>query len=614
MPRVRFAILLAILSSATAASAEERITQTQVGPDTVVEIKQPDVKTRSKSYAAITFHPGDSVTVTAGGCVQTGGSGSTWKRYVNPSGPNSDKLYHGQIQIPGATLGLVRLSGIAGRTVSIPQGFSPLPGQGIHLTLGYEDDDYTDNGYDRPDNGTENQCAGARGGPAWLRLVIHPGGGGGKTSSAAPFDLTAKEADANGLPLNPRWGKQDDPHEPGLPGQALCGSPWKEPCTTQSPTIMDLPYPFEPLHPLNAFCTVSGPLGRHVNWGIATYSGAARWDEHSTGFRGDDDYNINVWREDQSAYTQENPDAVHTEFDSDETIDHFSSPWWSQFHDAVDHGSPNGMIDGKEIIEIGVIGLDCAHSCGSEIHPVLVLAIHVKDDPADDEWAIFARNSGDEGFCSHDSILAPELSRVYLTLPARDGAIGVVATGATAFEKTDDQIQLTTFPLGTASRPTGFVVQVDLGDPNRAPMVNGELHLQWTMGPRTGGLSSARVRMHLPATATARTAARNGRLSSPEPEELFAKAVAGLPESSRKKIEQLNSLKAAGPHWLPLRPTHLSSPPSDFQSRAASGGLRTGARKPALGRIEVVPNPRKKDYYEKLGPILREATPPPAPH
>src|SRR5689334_14130347 len=69
------------------------------------QIQAPVVIRRETFYNAgdrnIRFQAGDVVTVQAGGCVQTGGSGSTWKRYVDPSGPNSDRLYHGLIYIPG---------------------------------------------------------------------------------------------------------------------------------------------------------------------------------------------------------------------------------------------------------------------------------------------------------------------------------------------------------------------------------------------------------------------------------------------------------------------------------------------------------------------------------
>src|SRR4051812_12471551 len=56
---------------------------------------------QGKLYDQILIAPGDILLVSAGGCVQTGGHGKTWKRYVNPQGPNSDRFYHGLIQLPG---------------------------------------------------------------------------------------------------------------------------------------------------------------------------------------------------------------------------------------------------------------------------------------------------------------------------------------------------------------------------------------------------------------------------------------------------------------------------------------------------------------------------------
>jgi hypothetical protein len=116
-------------------------------------IDRPDVTVAMEPYPSIRFCPGDAVVVQASGCVQTGGSGDTWKRYVNPSGDNSDHLYHGLISIPGVTQGLVRLQSVVGN--------SALPAStGGSLSLGYEDDDLSDNGYWSHDDGTENQCQG----------------------------------------------------------------------------------------------------------------------------------------------------------------------------------------------------------------------------------------------------------------------------------------------------------------------------------------------------------------------------------------------------------------------------------------------------------------------
>ena len=88
-------------------------------------IDEPTVTRRLTSYPQITFLAGDTVTVQAGGCVQTGGAGKTWKRYVNPSGSNSDRLYHGLIQIPGANSDLVRIAGVITHSIVVPATMDP---------------------------------------------------------------------------------------------------------------------------------------------------------------------------------------------------------------------------------------------------------------------------------------------------------------------------------------------------------------------------------------------------------------------------------------------------------------------------------------------------------
>lgn len=107
----------------------------------------------------IVVYPSDSIFIRAEGCVQTGGSGRTWKRYVNPSGSDSDRLYHGQIQIPGVIESLTFLSDLIGngswsRRFIVSSG-NTFPG---FIAIGYTDDDYDDNGYYSHDDGTENQC------------------------------------------------------------------------------------------------------------------------------------------------------------------------------------------------------------------------------------------------------------------------------------------------------------------------------------------------------------------------------------------------------------------------------------------------------------------------
>jgi hypothetical protein len=121
---------------------------------------EPIVNRPSASYPNIQFFPGAHVFVDAGGCVQTGGHGKTWKRYVNPSSDNG--LYHGLMFIPGVTNGLQPLWTLVGRTFVTPAGGA--------LELGYEDDGYSDNGYYSHDDGTGDQCKNV--GNAWVHLII----------------------------------------------------------------------------------------------------------------------------------------------------------------------------------------------------------------------------------------------------------------------------------------------------------------------------------------------------------------------------------------------------------------------------------------------------------
>jgi hypothetical protein len=127
-------------------------------------IDRPDVTVATESYPSVRFCPGDAVRIAAQGCVQTGGSGKTWKDYVNPKDAGSQ--YFGQIQIPGVTSGLVPLKSVVNNAV--------LPASsGGHLTLGYVDDGLGDNGYYSHDNGTSNQCP--KNQPASLDITITHG-------------------------------------------------------------------------------------------------------------------------------------------------------------------------------------------------------------------------------------------------------------------------------------------------------------------------------------------------------------------------------------------------------------------------------------------------------
>jgi hypothetical protein len=627
---------------ARAQGTDEKITHSSNGNAENWRIDRPNVKQHLTPYRQITFRPGDRITIQADGCVQTGGTGDTWKRYVNPSGSNTGSYYHGLIQIPGATAGLVRFLQISHpvngqnkaweATLVIPQNFAT-PAD-LYLRLGYEDDGYGDNGYYSHDNGNNDQCktgSTTDGGPAFLTIAIQHGAVTQPQPCSGPpynLDLANSDWDLNGLPLNPRWCSQDAAQQPALPSQSgsgpgECGTPWKAPCTNQAPQIIDLPdwYDLDPYDQLAKTCAASGPLGKHVNWGLVAYEGTARWESWSKPSDisldprhldwPDDDYNINIVRQDQALFTRQNSDNLHTEFDSDETIDNFDTPWWNKFHDAVKNSdsAAGALINNKEIIEIGEAGLDCAHSCGSEIHPVLGMALHVQEDLTDDVWTIFARSAGDEGFCGHVTVFHPELSTMYFKLrwPAGAAPVAPVVTATTKWQKSavggGNQIKVTTYPVipGPQDHAGGFVVRVDLGDANLAPLLNGELHLQWTKSatPLATGVAGRLGALDPARPFRALIAAPAGPTAGPEPEAAFAKMFAALSPAAREKVKQALPVASARPHWTALTATNVRQAPAGSASVAhVGGGLRKG---------QVKPNDQKKQLYQKAGTALKNS-------
>jgi hypothetical protein len=175
---MRRSILVAALAASALSSvpafAETVTLVYDIGERRKWRIDEPNVSEPSTTYPQIQLNIGEWVYFSAGGCVQTGGKGLTWKRYVGPQGPNSEWLYHGEIFISGAMAALTPMSyfitddgGSNPMLVSVP-GYSTRP---IYLTLGYTDDDYSDNGYWGHDNGTNDQCKGV--GNAWVEIEIH---------------------------------------------------------------------------------------------------------------------------------------------------------------------------------------------------------------------------------------------------------------------------------------------------------------------------------------------------------------------------------------------------------------------------------------------------------
>jgi hypothetical protein len=160
------ALALTAMSSTAGAEPFDQISISRPSPRvTVYTIAYPNVRQPVTRYPSIVFEPGDVIRISAGGCVQTGGHGKTWKRYLNPSGSNADELYSAMVRIDGITSGRQRLQLWADREL--------VARARAMLELGYQDDNYGDNGYTGHDDGTEDQCRNI--GAASVRITVTRG-------------------------------------------------------------------------------------------------------------------------------------------------------------------------------------------------------------------------------------------------------------------------------------------------------------------------------------------------------------------------------------------------------------------------------------------------------
>jgi hypothetical protein len=371
------------------------------------------------------------------------------------------------------------------KTFSVPTTANPAQ---TYLRLGYLDDGYSDNGYYAHDDGTGDQCKNSTN--AAVQITITHGAGVGVVNppgpTPLPFDLLQDTYDDNLIPLNPYWGYQKL-HE-GLPPSAekLCARivpnvgvqyfPDAPPCT-QHPTSRD----------------DSWLCGPHGNWGPATVVGPIVWESHSTGtFSGDDDYSWYLTPPHGNGLTATRT-TMEPEFKADETINHFNSPWWNDFHLAVDQGGtgPNTMIDNKLAIVSGLFSLDFEHSIHSEIHPVFAMAVRVKDiDPNDETWAVFVRRFGNEGFCSshiHYLDYLPQNQFIF-RLPLEWGAAATLDSEDLNFEPDADSPTVTFVP------GQGVLLTFNMNqNPAARQLVSGEIHLHWKNGAQVARTVAGQV-------------------------------------------------------------------------------------------------------------------------
>jgi len=468
----------------TAADADtfDRITVNHPNATTTVfRIDRPNPTRQTSNYPSILFHRGDQIVIDAGGCVQTGGYGLTWKSYTDPQGGSADYLYSGTVYIRGvipfgADGGYQRIGGVLEKTLRVPTDLPPsIKDSDLSLHLGYQDDNYSDNSYDGHDNGDNDQCLNV--GAAWVVISIttDTAPATGWTPRSKPFDLSwrMEDIDANGLPVNPFWGAQFDPHKPFgsdpdpahfvADFQGSCGPAFSwsygnhgmvedltalnADCTTQAPTSdFDHSSSVEP-GPLS-YCHPE-PLSGHLDWAYATLTGRVVWDQYSGNQPfGDTDMNFWLVIPGFGALTREDPMAVGIEVRSGETLDNYADPFWKNLRANAEGGGDMtiaSQIDRKFAVVSGLLGIDGVHGGATEIHPATTMAICLSGctelsgekqgeeivDGADQHWVFFVQNYGAGGECSSSEHFWPGLNShdgkawYFLSLPWPPGATGV---------------------------------------------------------------------------------------------------------------------------------------------------------------------------------------------
>jgi hypothetical protein len=422
----------------------------------------------------------------------------------------------------------------------------------------------------------------------------------GQAAGRFDFNLEWNGLDLNSIPLNPRWRWQRD--NPGVPSAELChyftnnNEPDFGDCTNQTDlSMVDKPVDFDEF--ICSLATVKGFHG-HLNWFATTFTGTVTFGDHNF----DDDYYLALSTEGAPAIISgdETPprNAMHTEFNADETINHFQTRWWKSFRDAVDasyaaageiaqcqtepnatgcplapatlaslqeaEAKPKKMLtdnNGKPVqaIMTGLFGVDFEHGGGkSELHPIYAIAANVQDDPADDVWAIFVRNTGNEGYCSH-RLWKQEFTTYTFRLPWRKGMISVGllwGINESQFRGTPG----TAGPTLVFAPPQGVDVTFTLPGTSET-LIEGELHLQW----------------YGQAPPVAEATRRSGPVEVEKLDEAapVREAINRLPPAKRRLVEKARQIAQMKMNPLPRgaaakKIDHLPTPPS--------GAVRLGTK------------------------------------
>lgn len=349
------------------------------------------------------------------------------------------------------------------------------------------------------------------------------------------FDLVVTSRDANGLPLNPKWGQQvrDDT----LPSpRNSC------PLATSDPGLWtSAQFPNCTSHPV-FFNGADFCLGHHVNFSAVTYEGLIYFDGGP--FKpwpvGDDDYMLNLARADKALYTAEDQ-QVHVEFDAGETVDQWDGRdvWWRKFHEGTDEARQ--AIDGHFAIVIGLLGLDAErgslipgtfdHRGKPELHPVYAIFVTVEQSRKlrETTWAFFVRNWGNEGYCGGDQMnMYGQPIRVQIPR-----AMQIIPDRSRMWKGARQSVDLSAISVGVESNAAGLLLSFTLLAPERQSWIVGDLTVQDRILP-PGELPESEVGEKVPSPV--RVAENEQRENVPPHFAALQAQMENLPESARKEL------------------------------------------------------------------------------
>ena len=330
--------------------------------------------------------------------------------------------------------------------------------------------------------------------------------------------------DDNALARNPVWSQMKQTGQPP-DACAFC------PCQDENPVAWS-----SAANCTDASLTTnsSGEGFGHWNWLPVEYEGIVTWGGHSNSWYDDDDYYMEVKRDDRSLETATR-DGMHIEFDSEETVDYWddTNTWWDDFHhhfvDDNDQAA-SGRINGKFAIVVGLLGLDNRHGVHSELNPVYAMFVHVQDDSTNDRWAFFVKNWGNEGyFGDNEEYLAPIAGNKLRIRISHPGATGfslsdnVFAYGDDEAER--NQESWTAQPVSGG----GMLLTFSLRDPSKQVGFVGDLTIAWRGGATPQATIGAASQLSVQRTTKddegdTATRAKVARLSAAD-RQMLAKAV-----------------------------------------------------------------------------------------